>query len=505
MGSSIILKLLKVTHYYRNHKHHKWYLPFGYHAKDIDLNNVTLHIYQGESLGIIGEPGSSKSLIGQILAGAIKPDKGKVLCDVHRFFGDIEDLHIINQTIFDYVTQIVQYFPYKANDHKVDQIIRYAHLEEQQHDYISNLDYQQFAQLLFSVARSSKANIIILNGVISHLPDTYLDRAVELAQEYIDHNQTLIMIDNHIDRIVQLSNYIAWFSHGQLRMEGSVNQVIPLFKEHEHDRLSLNTKEEQRNFDIDWKKSRSKIPEMTYNFKRVERYNHIKVPTFLVRFWTLFSTILIGLVIMGVLLFNNIGIVSLADNTNQETIQTHKQDAYNDTLAYGFVLGDSIKVSGASQVNLPQYSMMTITGENSKNYRLDIDGKAYYVNKDKLEYFNPAGLYETYKLETLAPYMKSNYVKYIDYFNSHLHKSHDTVTKTLVPEKDNRFVTPITQQPIKMLFNDDNHLNGFVYPIVNKEKLRDKFNINQNIWIAKVGNGYCIANMKEDKWIYIEL
>ncbi|MFA1372644.1 hypothetical protein ACDK84_13855, partial [Staphylococcus aureus] len=23
--------------------------------------------------------------------------------------------------------------------------------------------------------------------------------------------------------------------------------------------------------------------------------------------------------------------------------------------------------------------------------------------------------------------------------------------------------------------------------------------------ITKVGNGYCIANLKEDKWIYIEL
>ncbi|MDT3996704.1 hypothetical protein RPO67_03550, partial [Staphylococcus saprophyticus] len=30
MGSSIILKLLNVTHYYRNKKSKKWYLPFGY-------------------------------------------------------------------------------------------------------------------------------------------------------------------------------------------------------------------------------------------------------------------------------------------------------------------------------------------------------------------------------------------------------------------------------------------------------------------------------------------
>ena len=45
MGSSIVLKLLKVTHYYRNKKTKKWYLPFGYGADDIDLNNISLHIY----------------------------------------------------------------------------------------------------------------------------------------------------------------------------------------------------------------------------------------------------------------------------------------------------------------------------------------------------------------------------------------------------------------------------------------------------------------------------
>jgi teichoic acid transport system ATP-binding protein len=79
MGSSIILKLLNVTHYYRNKKSKKWYQPFGYDADNIELNNINLHIYQGESLGIIGEPESSKSLVGRILSGEIKPDKGRIV------------------------------------------------------------------------------------------------------------------------------------------------------------------------------------------------------------------------------------------------------------------------------------------------------------------------------------------------------------------------------------------------------------------------------------------
>ena len=48
------------------------------------------------------------------------------------------------------------------------------------------------------------------------------------------------------------------------------------------------------------------MPEMTYNFKRIERYNHAKPPVFLVRILTLFASFLIGLTLMGILLFNDL-------------------------------------------------------------------------------------------------------------------------------------------------------------------------------------------------------
>ncbi len=84
-----------------------------------------------------------------------------------------------------------------------------------------------------------------------------------------------------------------------------------------------------------------------------------------------------------------------------------------------------------------------------------------------------------------------NYIKSIVRMNSLLMM----ITVSLHPLHNNRY----------NYFNDNNQLYGFVYPIVDKKELKDKFNINNNIWITKVGNGYCIANLKEDKWIYIEL
>ena len=81
-----------------------------------------------------------------------------------------------------------------------------------------------------------------------------MNRATELSNEYIDNNQTMVFIDDDIDKIEQVSNYITWVSHGQIRMEGSVNQVIPTFIEHEKDRKSIESKEALASFDLDWKK-----------------------------------------------------------------------------------------------------------------------------------------------------------------------------------------------------------------------------------------------------------
>ena len=67
----------------------------------------------------------------------------------------------------------------------------------------------------------------------------------------------------------------------------------------------------------------------------------------------------------------------------------------------------------------------------------------------------------------LSPYMKSNYSNFVDYYNSHLHKNMIEL-KTLVPNKDSRYVVGVTQQPVEMLFNDQDKLTGFVFPIINK-------------------------------------
>ncbi|QLK86371.1 ABC transporter ATP-binding protein [Staphylococcus sp. 17KM0847] len=511
MSNAIVLKMINVTHYYRNQKKQNVLKPFSYQPEDIELNNITLHIYQGEALGIIGEAASSKSLVGEILAGTVLPDKGRVVRKATLFYANMNQKNVEHVPVLDYVNDVIQLYEVDVPKHKVIQVIKYAHLADNKHDLVKDLTDEQYAQLLFSLARSSQAEIVILSHILSYLDEDFFDKAQNMVAEYVNKGYTWITIDNDVTKVKAVSNYAVWISHGQLRKEGFVKQVIPSFERHEQDRATLKTEEEQRHFDEDWKRNRTRMPELTYNFKRIERYHHAKPPVFLARIWTWTAVFLVGMLLSSVLIFNNLGKLDIAESASQNAISKHSETSFTDKLAYGVLTSGSATLKSlhhsGKEIHIPQHTVVTITGENKRKYRIEMNGKLYTGAKEKFHYFNPAALYNQIERDELAPYMKQNYIHYVDYFNSQLHKSHKTVNETLVAEKDkeNRFVEPVLEQPIEMLFDDQNKLIGYTFPIVKEKKLRETFNVKDDMWIAKTEAGYYIADFSTHKWIFIEL
>ena len=508
MGSAIVLKIVNVTHYYRNQKKQNILKPFSYQPEDIELNNITLHIYQGESLGIIGEERSSKSLVGEILAGTVKPDKGRMVRTASMFYANMNQKTVETMTVKAYVDDVIRLFEYDVPAHKVEQIIKFAHLESRAQEMIQSLSDAEYAQLLFSLARASQAEIIIFSHILSYLNDDFMTKVIEMVQEYIEEGLTWVTIDNDLDKIQAVSNYLAWISHGQLRQEGPVKRVLSSFKTHELDRKSLKTEDEHAYFDEDWKRNRSRMPELTYNFKRIERYHHAEPPAFLARIWTWLAVFFVGILLGVVLIFTNIGELQTKKVTTEDTIAKNNQDPYIEKLAYGIVEAKSAKINAKNNKKvktLPRYTVTTITGENKTNYQIIINGETYIASKSQFKYLNPAALYQRTSRDQIESFMKSNYVKSVDYFNGELHKSHKNVNNTLVPEKENRFVEQITQQPISMLFNDQNQLIGFTFPMVKTEEFKKKFSSDGTYWIGKSEEGYYIADLQNEQWIYIKL
>lgn len=47
----------------------------------VAVNDISLDIYKGETLGVVGESGCGKSTLGRVVMGIYQPTKGKMLYD----------------------------------------------------------------------------------------------------------------------------------------------------------------------------------------------------------------------------------------------------------------------------------------------------------------------------------------------------------------------------------------------------------------------------------------
>ena len=65
------------------------------------------------------------------------------------------------------------------------------------------------------------------------------------------------------------------------------------------------------------------------------------------------------------LVVNNIGRFDVPIIEAQKKVEN--KDPFEEKLAYGIVLDDSITLNGDSNTKVPKYAFLTITGENSKN------------------------------------------------------------------------------------------------------------------------------------------
>ena len=73
------------------------------------------------------------------------------------------------------------------------------------------LSHSDFAQLILSIARVCR-KLIILNHIIEHLDEDFLEKAKQLSKDYVNDNNSLVFIDNDLEKVEKVSNYVAWIS-----------------------------------------------------------------------------------------------------------------------------------------------------------------------------------------------------------------------------------------------------------------------------------------------------
>jgi ATP-binding cassette subfamily B protein len=207
------------------------------------LKSISFTIDAGKTLAIIGNTGSGKSTISQLIARLYEPTNGQVLID-DREYSSYElhhyrsQLGIVPQEVFLFSDTIRNNIAFGNNNVSEEDIIdaaKFADLYSSIQSFPNGLDTLlgergislsggQKQRLTIARAIIRKPTILVLDDSLSAV-DTNTEDQILKNIEHIKSNQTTIIISHRISS-VKLADKIIVLDNGQIKEEGTHDELL---------------------------------------------------------------------------------------------------------------------------------------------------------------------------------------------------------------------------------------------------------------------------------------
>jgi ABC-type polysaccharide/polyol phosphate transport system ATPase subunit len=226
-NKEIAIQLSHVTKTYELHHEKPTFAEKMIHRQTKEtftaLNDISLTIYKGEKVGIIGANGSGKTTLLKIIAGITTPNKGRVktkgkivsLIDLEAgFHPDLTGIENI------YLNGLVIGMSKKEVIEKLDQIIEFADIG----NFIDAPLYTYSAgmklRLGFSIAVHADPDILILDEGISAGDQSFQKKSGEKIEEFFKANKTILVVSHWIEYLEKHVNRVLWIEKSRVKKDG---------------------------------------------------------------------------------------------------------------------------------------------------------------------------------------------------------------------------------------------------------------------------------------------
>ena len=211
---------------------------FGFGKKKIHklhyaLNGVSLNIYRGETVGIIGTNGSGKSTILKIITGVLNPTQGQVQVNgrisallelgagFNMEYNGIENVYL-NGTMMG--------FSEKEIDEKLPGILEFADIGDYVYQPVKTYSSGMFVRLAFAVAINIDPEILIVDEALSVGDVFFQAKCYHKFEEFKEMGKTIVFVSHDLSSISKYCDRVFLLNKGNLLGEGSPKKMIDAYK-----------------------------------------------------------------------------------------------------------------------------------------------------------------------------------------------------------------------------------------------------------------------------------
>jgi len=194
------------------------------------LNNISLDVYPGDRLGIIGRNGAGKSTLLKILSRITEPSTGKI-----TIRGRVSSLLEVGTGFHPELTGRENIFLNGAIlgmsrseiRKKFDEIVDFAEVEKFLDTPVKRYSSGMYVRLAFAVAAHLEPEILIVDEVLS-VGDAQFQKKCLSKMENVskDEGRTVLFVSHQMGTIAQLCNISILLSKGKIISSGLTDKVI---------------------------------------------------------------------------------------------------------------------------------------------------------------------------------------------------------------------------------------------------------------------------------------
>jgi len=201
------------------------------------LQDVSLHVGEGERLGILGHNGAGKSTLLKVLAGIYPPTSGR-----RRVVGQISSLFDIalgfeqESSGWDniYNRGYLQGQSPNAIKERVNEIAEFSELGRFLDMPVRYYSAGMMVRLAFSIATAIEPEILIVDEVLAVGDMAFQAKAAARIKSMMSRARLMVIVSHDLKSLANLSSRIIWMDHGHLKMDGDPDNVICAYEEHVH-------------------------------------------------------------------------------------------------------------------------------------------------------------------------------------------------------------------------------------------------------------------------------
>jgi iron(III) transport system ATP-binding protein len=203
--------------------------------------NASFELTKGEILSIVGKSGSGKTTLLRMIAGLIKPDKGKVLFDgvelddpTEQLIAGHRDIKLVfqdfqlkqNMTVAENVNYQLLHYDRIFQEERTRELLHLCKLELFSHKMPHELSGGQQQRLALARALSEDPKLLLMDEPFSSLDPITKRALIKDLIEIVAHEEiSLILVTHDIQDTLQLSDQIVFISEGQVLQIGQPSQL----------------------------------------------------------------------------------------------------------------------------------------------------------------------------------------------------------------------------------------------------------------------------------------